>query len=164
MERYVRRVVGVEVNASAAEIARSAGLTVYPSLETLPDDELYDVAVSNHVLEHIRDVPSTLEHIRRRIRKGGLILLKLPMEDWRSADSRKWSSDDVDHHLQTWTPKLIGNVMYESGFDVQDIKIITSAWHPKLFPLARLGLGRLAFWALSVAKRRRQLFVIGRVI
>jgi hypothetical protein len=85
------------------------------------------------------------------------------MEDWRSADSRKWCSDDIDHHLQTWTPKLIGNVMYESGFGVQDIRIITSAWHPKLFPLVRLGLGRLAFWVLSVAKKRRQLFVVGKV-
>jgi 2-polyprenyl-3-methyl-5-hydroxy-6-metoxy-1,4-benzoquinol methylase len=162
--QHVRRAEGVEVNASAAEIARSSGLTVYFSLETLPDDELYDVIISNHVLEHIRDVTSTLEHIRTRIRKQGLLILKLPMEDWRSADSKVWSSDDIDHHLQTWTPKLIGNVMYESGFEVQDIRIITSAWHPKLFPLARLGLGPLAFWALSVAKRRRQLFVIGRVM
>jgi hypothetical protein len=59
--------------------------------------------------------------------------------------------------------ELMANVMYESGFEVQDIKIITSAWHPKLFPLAKLGLGRLAFWAMSVAKKRRQLFVIGSV-
>lgn len=162
--QHVCRAEGVEVNASAAEIARSSGLTVYSSLEALPDGELYDVVVSNHVLEHIRDVTSTLEHIKRKIKRQGLLLLKLPMEDWRSADSKMWSSDDIDHHLQTWTPKLMGNVMYESGFEVKDIKIITSAWHPKLFPLVRLGLGSLAFWALAVAKRRRQLFVIGKVI
>lgn len=81
MMQCVQRVEGIEVNASAAEIARSSGLTVYSSLDELPDEALYDVVVSNHVLEHIRDVPSTLEHIRRRIRKEGLILLKLPMED-----------------------------------------------------------------------------------
>jgi hypothetical protein len=161
--QHVRRAEGVEVNASAAAIARSSGLTVYSSVETLPDDSLYDVVISNHVLEHIRDVTSTLEYLRQRIRTKGLLLLKLPMEDWRAADSQVWSSDDIDHHLQTWTPKLMGNVMYESGFDVHDIKIITSAWHPKLFPLIKLGLAPLAFWALSVAKRRRQLFVIGKV-
>jgi 2-polyprenyl-3-methyl-5-hydroxy-6-metoxy-1,4-benzoquinol methylase len=161
--QHVRRAEGVEVNATAAEIARSSGLTVHSSLEALPQDALYDVVVSNHVLEHIRDVTSTLEHIKRKIKRQGVMLLKLPMEDWRSADSKVWSSDDVDHHLQTWTPKLMGNVMYESGFEVQDIKILTSAWHPKLFPLVRLGLGSFAFWALSVAKRRRQLFVVGRV-
>jgi hypothetical protein len=163
MAQYVRRVVGIEVNAGAAGIARSSGLTIYSSLDTLPDYELYDVVVSNHVLEHIRNVPSTLEHIRKRIRSRGLILLKVPMEDWRSTDSKTWSSEDIDHHLQTWTPKLMGNVMYESGFEVKDIKIITSAWHPKLFPLAKLGLGPLAFWAMSVAKKRRQLFVVGKV-
>lgn len=163
MAPYVRRVEGVEVNPSAAEIARSWGLTVYSSLDALADAPLYDVVVSNHVLEHIRDVPSTLEHLRMRIKKNGLILIKLPMEDWRSADSRRWSRDDIDHHLQTWTPKLIANVMYESGFEVHDIRIITSAWHPKLFLLARLGVGSIACWALAVAKKRRQLFVIGTV-
>jgi cyclopropane fatty-acyl-phospholipid synthase-like methyltransferase len=163
MAPHVRRVEGIEVNPSAAQIARASGLTIYSSLDELPDGTAYDVVVSNHVLEHVRDVPSTLEGLRSRIRRRGLILLKLPMEDWRAADSKRWSSDDVDHHLQTWTPKLIGNVMYESGFEVQDIRIVTSAWHPKLFPLVRVGLGPIAFWALSVAKKRRQLFVIGTV-
>jgi cyclopropane fatty-acyl-phospholipid synthase-like methyltransferase len=163
MAPHVRRMEGIEVNSSAAQIARASGLIVYSSLDEVPDGTSYDVVVSNHVLEHVRDVPSTLERLRRRIRGRGLILLKLPMEDWRAADSKRWSSDDVDHHLQTWTPKLIGNVMYESGFEVQDIRIVTSAWHPKLFPLVRVGLGPIAFWALSVAKKRRQLFVIGTV-
>jgi 2-polyprenyl-3-methyl-5-hydroxy-6-metoxy-1,4-benzoquinol methylase len=160
--QHVRRAEGVEVNATAAEIARSSGLMVHSSLETLPAGVVYDVVVSNHVLEHIRDVPSTLEQIKKLIRNEGLILLKVPMEDWRSADSKVWSTNDIDHHLQTWTPKLMGNLMYESGFDVQDIRIITSAWHPKLFPLVKLGLGPIAFWALSVARRRRQLFVIAK--
>ena len=72
MAQHVRRVVGIEVNASAADVARSSGLTVYSSLEALPHDELYDVVVSNHVLEHIRNVPATLEHIKKRIKNQDL--------------------------------------------------------------------------------------------
>jgi SAM-dependent methyltransferase len=162
--QHVQRADGLEVNPSAAKMGRASGLSVYSSLNDLPVGRLYDVVISNHVLEHIRDVPSTLEGIKARMKEESLLLLKLPMEDWRASDSKKWSKDDIDHHLQTWTPKLIGNVMYEAGFDVQDIRIITSAWHPRLFPLTRLGLGPLAFWALAVAKRRRQLFVIGRAV
>jgi 2-polyprenyl-3-methyl-5-hydroxy-6-metoxy-1,4-benzoquinol methylase len=86
---HVRKVEGIEVNASAAQIARTSGLTIYSSLNELPAGASYDAVVSNHVLEHVRDVPSTLEQLRPRIRKQGLILLKLPMEDWRAADANE---------------------------------------------------------------------------
>jgi hypothetical protein len=54
-------------------------------------------------------------------------------------------------------------VLYEAGYEVGEVRIVTSAWHPRLFPLMKLGLAKLAFRALAVLKRRRQLFVIGRV-
>jgi len=69
----------------------------------------------------------------------------------------------VDHHLQTWTPKLLGNALYEAGYEVENIRVVTSAWHRWLFPLTRLGIGSPVFWALAALKRRRQLFAIARV-
>ncbi len=160
---HVERAEGVEVNPHALEIARSLGLTVHAKTEDLPSTPTYDVVVSNHVFEHIRDVPSTLERIRMSMKPGGKLLLKLPIDDWRAKDQQQWSKDEINHHLQTWSVKLMGNVLYESGFEVEDIRVITSAWHSKLFPLRKFGLGPLAFWAFSVLKKRRQLFVIGRV-
>lgn len=162
LDACVHRAEGLEVNPHAAKIARDLGLTVYSALEELPQTAYYDAVVSNHVLEHVRDVPSTLERLRASMRRNGLLLLKLPLNDWRTAHQRAWSKHDVDHHLYTWTPRLIGNVLYEAGYEVEDIKVITSTWHPKLFPLVRLGLGSLAFWTLAVLKKRRQLFVVGR--
>ncbi len=157
----VRQADGLEVNERSASIARALGLTVFTHLDELPSTACYDVVLSNHVLEHVRDVPATLERIRASMKKDGLILLKLPIDDWRSRDQRGWSRRGIDHHLHTWTPKLIGNVLYESGFDVENIRVITSAWHPKLFPLTKVGLAGLSFWALAVLKKRRQLFVVG---
>lgn len=159
----VQRADGVEVNPHAAETARASGLTIYPRVEALPTTPTYDVVLSNHVLEHVRDVSTTLERVRASMKPGGLLLLKLPMEDWRARDQRRWEKDDINHHLQTWTPRLIANVLFESGFEVEDARVLTSAWHPRLFPLVRLGLGSLAFWAMAVLKKRRQLFVVGRV-
>jgi SAM-dependent methyltransferase len=153
-------VTGLEVNPAAAERARRFGQVVVGSIEELGDAERFDVIVSNHVLEHVRDVCGTLERLRRVLRPGGLLVVKLPIDDIRSRHQRRWSKDDTDHHLQTWTPRLLANVLFESGFDVRECRVVTHAWHPRLLPLAKIGLGRLAFWMLSVLKNRRQLFAV----
>lgn len=159
----VARVEGLEVNPHAASIARSLGLEVHPSLAAIPEAARYDVVYSNHVLEHVRDPATTLEGLRARMKPGARLLLKLPIDDWRARHQRGWSETDIDRHLHTWTPRLAGNLLYEAGFEVADIRVVTSAYHPKLFPLHRSWLSGMAFWALSVLKKRRQLFVRGRV-
>jgi SAM-dependent methyltransferase len=158
---HVKEAEGLEVNPNSAALARESGLTVYGKLADLPPERPYTVVLSNHVLEHVRDVPSTLEQVRRNMVSGGRLLLKLPLDDWRDPIQRRWSKEDVDHHLQTWTPRLIANVLFESGFEVDDIRIVTSAWHSRLFPLVKWGLGKPAFWALAALYKRRQLFVMG---
>ena len=45
----------------------------------------------------------------------------------------------------------------------REIRIVTSAWHPRLFPLLKIGLGKLAFRALAVLKHRRQLLAVATV-
>lgn len=161
LQHDVRLAEGLEVNPTSAARAREAGFTVHGSLESLGDAGPYDAIVSNHVLEHVRDVCSTLEILRQRLRPGGLFIAKLPIDDAHAAHHRRWSADDVDHHLHTWTPRLFANVLFESGYDVRDAHVVTSAWHPRLFFLARLGLAKPAFWALAVLKKRRQLFAVG---
>ncbi len=156
----VARAEGLEVNPHTSATARSLGFTVYNSLDELPDELSYDVVVASHVLEHVRDVASTLERLRAVLRPGGRLLVMLPMEDWRTATQREWERGDIDHHLYTWTPRLIANLLHETGYEVSDVTIRTTAWHPRLFPLMRVGLGKPAFWAFSVLKRRRELFAI----
>lgn len=111
----------------------------------------------------MRDVCATLEEIRLHIREGGLLIVKLPIDDIRSARQRGWSQDDSDWHLHTWTPRLFANVLYEAQFEVVDQRIITSACDPRLFWLDRWKLARFAFWALAVLKARRQLFAVACV-
>ncbi|HEX2972068.1 MAG TPA: class I SAM-dependent methyltransferase [Tepidisphaeraceae bacterium] len=157
----VVRAEGLEVNPSAREIAVQAGCRIYSSLDELPSEPTYDVIVTNHVLEHISDVCATLRRLRQCLRIGGLLVAKLPIEDFRAPHQRRWSANDPDHHLHTWTPLLFGNVLYDSGLDVRECRVVTSAWHPKLFPLVNIGLGRVACWALAVLLKRRQLLAIG---
>ena len=156
----VARADGLEVNPTAAEMAEAEGSTIYRRPGDLPDRPTYDVVLSNHVLEHVRDPSSTLERLRRCIKPGGLFVTKLPIDDFREGLQRRWSRDDINHHLHTWTPRLFANTLYEAGYDVRSCRVITSAWHPKLFPLIKLGVAPLAFWALAVVQKRRQLFAV----
>lgn len=157
----VTRADGLEVNPASRQIAHHQGLTVYASLAELPAEATYDVIMSNHVLEHVRDVCDTLERLRQKLKPGGRILLKLPIDDARTAYQRAWIRDDPDHHIQTWTPRLFANVLFESGFEVQECRVIVSAWHPKLFRFTKFGVTPFLFWLLAVMKSRRQLFAVG---
>lgn len=153
---------GLEVNDAAGEIARRQGLNVFSSLSKLPAGRLYDAVFSNHVLEHVRDVCDALENLRAFLKPGGLLLLKLPIDDPSSRYQRNWSTNDPDHHLQTWTPRLLVNTLFEAGYEVSECRVITSAWHPKLFRFKALGLTPFLFWLLAVVRRRRQLFAVAK--
>lgn len=154
---------GLEVNPAAAKVAREVtGCTVYEGLDQLPADAKYDVITSNHVLEHVRDVCAVLERLRKHLKSGGLFVTKLPVNDPLASQDHKWSKTDVDRHLQTWSPRCFANTLFESGYDVVDVRLITSAWDPRLFFLNKFGLEKPAFWALAYFRRRRQLFAVGR--
>ena len=160
LRERVARADGLEVNPTAAEVAEATGSMIYRRLSDLPDRPTYDAVVSNHVLEHVRDPSSTLERLRECIKPGGLFVTKLPLDDFREGLQRTWAKDDINHHLHTWTPRLFANTLYEAGYEVRECRIITSAWHPKLFPLIKLGLAPFAFRALATIKKRRQLFAV----
>lgn len=120
-------------------------------------EPIYDAVVSNHVLEHIPDVCSTLYTLRQRLKPGGRLIVMLPIDDFRERYQRQWDHDDKDHHLHTWSPRLFANVLYDSGYDVQDVRVITSAWHPALYKFMRFGLTNLVCWSIAALLKRRQL-------
>jgi len=153
--------VGFEVNPIALGHCRSLGLTVYNSVDELQTD-VFDVVLCNHVLEHL---PSPLDGLRlmyRVLRPGGKLVLMVPLEDWRTPTSKQHIPDDLDHHLYAWTPRTLGNLLVDAGFQIDEVKIITAAWHPRMFWVARFGkvAWRLACWVLAVALKRRQIQVI----
>ncbi len=161
LAKHVAQAEGLEINPEAVRLARASGHVVYASVAEIPATTRYNVIVTNHVLEHVRDVPATLEHLRDHLQPGGLLVAKLPIDDWHESLQRTWSRTDIDHHLQTWTPRLFANTLFEAGFDVREVRVICSAWHPRLFPLVKFGLGSLAFRLFAMLKHRRQLFAVG---
>lgn len=133
---------------------------MYSRIGEIPADRLYDVIVSNHVLEHIPNVVDTLKLLRKHLVPGGKFVTVLPIDDFRDPANSKWSSENLDHHLHTWTPLLFGNTLIEAGFQPIQTRIITHAWTGKLFFLGDGWLQDIACYFVAVLKKRRQLLAV----
>jgi len=163
LEAMAAEAEGLEVNETARQNVDER-FKVHASLEDLGAVEPYDVVVSNHVLEHISNASEVLATLRGRIRPGGRFVTKLPYDDIRTGHQRRWSRDDADHHVHTWTPRLFANLLFEAGYEVEQVRVVTSAWPPRVFGLLiRLRIHRPIFRAFAVLTRRRQILAVGRV-
>lgn len=151
---------GVEVSESARREAQARGLQVVASTSELADGSA-DVVISNHALEHTLAPLDELRDLRRVLRPGGKLVLWLPVDDWRA---QRRPQPDPNHHLYTWTPLLLANLLEEAGFTVEQCRVVTHAWPPFTAFFARLprslfDLGA-RFW--SAARRRRQVMAVAR--
>jgi SAM-dependent methyltransferase len=148
--------VGIEPAPAAREAARSRGLNVVASAGELPGESV-DAVVSNHALEHTLQPLGELRALFELLKPDGQLRLWVPIDDWRAQTDAM--ADDENHHLYTWTPLLMRNLLEEAGFTVTSVRVITHAWPPQTARLASLPqplfdvLCRL--W--SRVRRRRQL-------
>jgi 2-polyprenyl-3-methyl-5-hydroxy-6-metoxy-1,4-benzoquinol methylase len=159
----VSEIHGVEVNSLPRELARSQGLTIFEDIDQIPGDIHYSVIISNHVLEHIPNVNQALLELKSRLIASGRLILMLPIDDFRERQNRQWNRRDNNHHLQTWTPLLLANTLREAGFEPIELRIVASAWTPKLFFLGDTFVQALACKVVAILRRRRQLFALAEL-
>lgn len=153
--------IGVEINPAAAAVARSMGLEVFADISEVPDGAA-DQCVSNHALEHVPYPIQALREIRRVLKPSGRLVLVVPIDDWR--DQPMYDPSDINHHLHTWNPLLLGNSLAEAGFKVnaEDIRILSHAWPPmwsKLFQLSPRAFDSIC-GIYSRIRHRRQIVAI----
>jgi SAM-dependent methyltransferase len=154
------RKIGIEVNEQAAADARLRGVEVVRATSDL-NDQIADVVISNHALEHTLAPFDEVCALQRILKPGGRLILWLPLDDWRVQRS---TVEDRDHHLYTWTPLLLRNLLVEASFEVHECRVVARAWPPRASLLVRLSpraFDAAAFtWALL--RRRRQLMAVAR--
>ncbi len=120
-------VVGIEPSAAAADYARSRwGLDVVTgTLETawLPSFS-FEVALAQHVLEHVPSPSATLAELRRVLHPGGVLVLWLPNADswaarvWKGA----WMGYDAPRHLYTFDLRTLTALLKRQGFSVVAVR------------------------------------------
>jgi SAM-dependent methyltransferase len=149
--------VGVEVNPVAREAAADQGVHVVGATSEVSDESV-DVVLSNHALEHTLSPFAELLDLRRVLKGGGRIALAVPADDWRL--DRQWRPVDTNHHLYTWTPLSLGNLLDEAGFRVESCTIWRHAWPPRaeLFVPLPARAFDLVGAVSSALLRRRQIF------
>jgi SAM-dependent methyltransferase len=158
------RRVGVEINPVARRFAQESGIECHAAL-TEVEDNFFDVVISNHALEHVPFPIAVLKEFREKLAPSGVLLLCVPIDDWKT--QRHYTPTDINHHLHTWTPQLLGNSLVEAGFSPDDfsIKVLAHAWIPKTATMYR-RLPRAGFDLLcnffAILTKRRQLFVVAR--
>jgi SAM-dependent methyltransferase len=125
--------IGVEINPAARLVAERLGITCCESLDEVANEGV-DVVIAHHSLEHVLGPLATLRSLLLKLKPGGLLLVSLPIDDWRC--QQKYDPNEINHHLYTWTPLLLGHLFYEAGFDTGTFssRIGINGWF-RAFPL-----------------------------
>lgn len=124
--------VGTGLNIAELNCARRAGYDIaahmVPELERLgvdfylsiPEGQSYDFVLCHHALEHCPNPAESLQEIWRVLKPGGRLLLFVPYENERRY--RRYVRHEPNHHLFSWNPQTIGNLVEAAGFTVGDVR------------------------------------------
>lgn len=120
--------VGVEPNTEfRAYTASIHGANVYPTEFDLPEalQGKIDLAVINHVLEHLIDPVATLARLRQFIQPGGHLYVDVP-----NAERYRSVNDLHIAHIYHFTMSSLRSTLSAAGFDLVDIEAYLPINHP----------------------------------
>jgi len=132
---------GIDIDASAIQIARARGLNAHVAqLHELPGKGAYDVITLSHVIEHVRDPVQLVKDISEKLKLGGYLYLSTPNYDsaGRKTFGEHWRGLDVPRHMQFFHVQLARKILENEGFTVeqvydlpQSLQIIRSSYRLK---------------------------------
>ncbi len=145
------KVVGIEINPKAAEIARQRGLVVLEGNAAEVDidvDGYYDCLIYADVLEHLPDPFSVLKGHIDSLKHGGTIYVCVPNFRhysifWQLFVRGKICYDDAGildrTHFRMTTKKMIADWFKQIGIETMSIKYIIHRRRDKLISSIFLG-------------------------
>lgn len=126
------QVEGLELNETAAALARQPGFHVHTCLlENFKPEIPFDVAVLSNVLEHSLDPRGMLQDVHRILAPGGQVWISCPnSRSWlRKALGPSWLNWHVPFHIFHFSPKTLQQLLTETGFaDIQVSQITPALW------------------------------------
>jgi len=152
---YFRRRIGIDLSKEAIDKASKVCDDVHQGpLETLPRSfGLFDTIVAINLIEHLYDPLQFLREAKRRLKKGGTVVLATPNAGsfWFYLMGRRWPSFKIPEHVTFFNFQSLSLLFLKAGC----LKPITIPF-PHAFPLSLVGeklgigvpstLGSLAIW------------------
>lgn len=139
---------GYDINPAATSEASHHGVRVLDTIDGM--SAAYDVVVCHHCLEHLTDPAAALAKMRAALRPGGKLLVYVPYDEQRRY--RRHISGDPNHHLFSWTPHTLANLVEDCGFVVQSAELGPFGYDRRAATISvRLGLGDLGFRLIRFA-------------
>ncbi|MEY4929650.1 MAG: hypothetical protein RI909_374, partial [Bacteroidota bacterium] len=114
------QVKGIEPNQGAREKAgQLIGDNVYPAIKALKG-ETFQMITLWHVLEHIHDLNSTIQELKKHLTAEGHLIIAVPNPN--STDSlhykNHWAGYDVPRHLWHLTRNTMEKLMVKNGLRI----------------------------------------------
>jgi 2-polyprenyl-3-methyl-5-hydroxy-6-metoxy-1,4-benzoquinol methylase len=120
-------VVAVEPSSRSAGLlaAQTAGdarvEVVSGTVDELPGDRRFDVAVLTNVLEHVPDDVGLLRSIHRRLARDGAVVCFVPAHPWLHS-----AFDDRVGHIRRYRRSQLAEVFGAAGFAVEQIRHVNA--------------------------------------
>ena len=126
------QVEGLELNPTAAAVARGAGFTVHVGDTTdFTAPAGYDVIVLSNVLEHAPDPKKVLSTARGNLKPGGQLWISCPnSRSWlRKLFGRSWINWHVPFHISHFSAETLLHLLTDAGFhNVELRQIMPALW------------------------------------
>jgi SAM-dependent methyltransferase len=124
------QVEGLELNPTAAAVARESGFTIHVGDTTdFAAPASYDVIVLSNVLEHAPDPKKVLINLRRNLNPAGELWISCPnSRSWlRNAFGRSWINWHVPFHISHFSEETLRRLLADAGFQNTRTRQITPA-------------------------------------
>lgn len=113
-----RERAGFDLAGTLENEVEGKGIGFVSRLEGLEDR--FEVVICHHTLEHVPKPLEVLKQLARLLRKGGNLLLFVPLE--RERKYRRINPEDKAHHLYAWTPAAFRELVAAAGFKVVSVQ------------------------------------------
>lgn len=125
-DNLCRNKTGVEINPHARGAAMDNFHIRLVNHSMFLDDNWADVIFSNHALEHVLCPWCELVQLKGKLKPDtGRIIFVVPHAGQRDA----WAgSTDVNMHINTWSPNVLGHMFTQAGFHVLAVDILRHQW------------------------------------
>jgi 2-polyprenyl-3-methyl-5-hydroxy-6-metoxy-1,4-benzoquinol methylase len=167
---------GVEFSSNAIAAARPdiRSRIFEGSLETLPDDGVFDVVSAFDIIEHVPDPRAFLRACARRLKPGGLLLISTPDTGHalRYFMRSRWPVLQPMQHLFLFSRRALSQALQAEGFDRVEVRTCYKTLSAEyliqqiksLNPMLSAMLDTLSKAVPASALRRYRRFNIGEML